>query len=162
LVETQRRRGVFQTGDLSRSRNLLKNQVTNWLYNNFFGGAALTAQDQALTDQIKADQTADYSPGGKDYTPENWAYESQQVLPNESAAQDYATAVAQQTGSGAPGTGPGLGAVLKDILVIGAIGALLWAFFKFGGVNAAKKLAARGKYWTWGIVGGVALLAWYL
>lgn len=77
--------------------------------------------------------------------------------PGAAAADTFYSSIG--TG-GTAGSGAGVGSVLTDVLVIGSIGAGIWAFFEFGGVNFLKSLAAKSKWWVVGIVGAVALLAY--
>lgn len=80
------------------------------------------------------------------------------IDPGEAAAQTFFSSIG--SGGDSSTNGPGIGSVLTDVLVIGAIAAGIWAFFEFGGTGLLKSLAAKSKWWVLGIVGAVALLAW--
>lgn len=60
--------------------------------------------------------------------------------------------------SSADGTkSPGIGSVVKDIIVVSVIGGVVWLFVKYGGWNWLTKLAKRMKY-GWAVIIGVVLL----
>lgn len=84
----------------------------------------------------------------------------QYIDPGQAAYQTFTSSIG--TGGDSTTNGPGIGSVLTDVFVIGAIGAGIWAFFEFGGVGLLKSLAAKSKWWVVGIVGAVILLAWFI
>lgn len=88
---------------------------------------------------------------------------NQYIDPGQAASDTFLSSIGSGGGtSNSGGNTPGIGSVLTDVFVIGAIGAGIWAFFEFGGVNFLKSLAAKSKWWVVGIVGAVALLAWWI
>lgn len=55
---------------------------------------------------------------------------------------------------------PGIGSVVSDVLILGAIGGALWLFFEFGGVQGLGSLTRKNKNYLWLILGGAALLGY--
>jgi hypothetical protein len=60
------------------------------------------------------------------------------------------------------GTGAGVGTVLKDLFILGVIGAGIWAFLKFGGTGFLKTLTKKSKWYVAGIAGAAVLLLWFI
>lgn len=125
--------------------------LTDWFYNNFYGGDQLAAQGHALDNQLAQIDTATYGPGSPNYNPKTYATVQNDLL---TGSYDYQLAQAQ----GAENATPGIGSVFKDLFVLGAIGAAFWAFFNFGGTGLLKSLAKKSKWYVVGIVGAAALL----
>jgi hypothetical protein len=56
----------------------------------------------------------------------------------------------------------GLGALLKDVFLLAAIGAAVWAFNAFGGLAWLKEKSGKVKWLPWAIVAGVVIGAWFV
>lgn len=135
---------------------------------NLFGGSDSATQGRALDSKLNELNRADYSPGGRFYNKiqatqgtaaANRAQDN--VLADlATSATDYQLrqAVDQQNET----TGPGVGSLLTDLLVLGGVGAAVWAFTKFGGLNLLKSLARKNKYAPWAIGGAAILLAFFV
>ena len=66
------------------------------------------------------------------------------------------------TGNTASGSsGPGLGALFKDVFIVAIIGGAIWLFVSFGGF-AFLKGYSKTKYGVWVIIGGALLVVWGL
>jgi hypothetical protein len=83
--------------------------------------------------------------------------------PGAAASSSFWKSITFQNDPNDPnGNQPGVGSVIVDVFVIGAIGAALWAFFKFGGTGFLKTLTKKSKYAVWGIAGAAVLLLWLI
>lgn len=128
--------------------------LTDWFYNNLYGGNDLATQGHALDAQLQQMNTQDYGPGGTFYTPGNWAAVQDHL---QTGSYDYQ--VNQDLGNNSSN---GIGSVLKDVFTIAAIGGVVWAFFTFGGVGFLKSLAKKSKWYAVGIAGAVGILFWFV
>jgi len=122
--------------------------------------ANLHAQQQDLRDQIAYQKEN----GTYNRTPEQQAADA--ALLGQTAGRTTDAALsgfgsglgALFTGSKADGSsGPGAGAVVKDLFILAAIGGALWAFVKFGGAKSAGAAAKRVKLGWVGVIGIGAL-----
>ena len=96
-------------------------------------------------------------PNGKFYSPQNAAIVTQHLY---TGSTDYQIqqAIDQQNET----SGPGIGSLLTDLLVLGAIGGAIWALTKFGGLKLLKSLAGKNKYAPWAIGGAAILLVFFV
>lgn len=121
------------------------------------------AREQA---QLAAQTNAQIAAGTLDpnslHAQQNFALANAGPLEDPGAAAEQTFVSSIGTGADSTTNGPGVGSVITDVFVIGAIGAGIWAFFEFGGVGLLKSLTAKSKLWVLGILAGVAFLAWFL
>ncbi len=141
----------------------------DWLYTDTSKTqtpAEAQANTTRLQDQLRAQTDARVAAGTIDASTAvtNYRLANQGPLedPGSAAADSFFKNLTFQTDPNDPNPTPGIGSVIRDVFILGAIGGGLYAFFKFGGTGLLKTLAKKNKWIVVGIAGAAALLAWLI
>lgn len=121
--------------------------------------SSLSAQLKTQTDQRLSN--GDITPAQAQAT-YNVIAGDQFTDPGAAASDAFFSGLNPFSSANPDGTGAGVGSVITDVFILGAIGAALWAFFKFGGTGLLKTLTKKNKWFVAGIAGAAVLLTWFI
>jgi hypothetical protein len=145
--------------------------LTDFFYSTIYGGDTINAQGDSLDKKIAAANESDYSPGGRIYNEivaqrgVAAADETYQTVLGDEASGSTANLIAtgdKNYDDAQAGGGNGLSNLFGDLTSLILLGAGLWAFFTFGGVNWLKSVTKGTKYGLWIVLAGGAALVWFI